>query len=381
MSLNHQELKEAIELVCTEKGLEIGEVKKSIETAIAGAYRKEFGQRESAYQAEFDLNTGKYNVYQVMFVVDDVVNPSQQVSVIDARLTDPNAVEGDVLKTPLQTDQNLEFGRIASQIAKQVLAQSIQNVRHGKILQQFKDKVGDVVSVEVDYFHKGGYYVKLGQTNGYIARENLLPSDRFKPGISIKAYIASITEDIHGNAKILLTRTDSNFVKAIMAQEIPEIAAGVVTVDKIAREPGVRSKVLVSAQEGEDIDPVGTVLGKKNMRIINIMRQISNTMQEKIDIIENQPDDLDLMVMDALEPAQIEKVVLHPEEKKAEVHCYKDEAALAVGKWGVNIRLAQELLDLELSIVTIDEPETSSSVPSVHQSDINLDDDALSIIL
>jgi transcription termination/antitermination protein NusA len=364
MSSNTENIKELIEIICAEKGLEIDEVILAIENAIASAYRREFGKKENAYQVSFNLEKGTYNVSQIIAVVDEVINPFQQISVVEARLSNPRATVGDIIKTDIDTDQNVEFGRIASQIAKQVLFQSINNARHSKILQQFKDKIGDIVNVEVDYFNKGGYSVKLGQTNGYISREHLLPVDKFKSGTIIKALIVDIVEDSRNNSKIILSRTDVNFIKAIIKNEIPEVENGLVNIDKIVREPGFKSKVLVSAQEGEDIDPVGTILGKKNMRIFNIMRQISTTMQEKIDIIENQPEELDLMIMDALEPAQIDRVNINYEEKKADVYCSKEAIVLAVGKRGVNARLAERLLDLQINIIAEENDSTDFQMPN-----------------
>lgn len=348
-------VKEQIDIICQEKGLNPEEVMKAIENAIASAYRKEFGDKEKVYEATFDLQLGKYDIFEVTYVVDEVVNPSQQISVIEARLHDPSALVDDVIKAKIDTDKVLGFGRLASQIAKQVLFQSINNAKHSKIVQQFINRVGDIVNVEIDYYHKGGYQVKLDQTFGYLSRENLMPNDKFKSGTVVKALIVSISEDHRGNSKILLSRSHPDFVRAIIKNEIPEVEAGIVLIDKIVREPGFRSKVLVSAVEVDEIDPVGTILGKKNMRIINIMRQISPTMQEKIDIIENQPDDIDIMIMDALEPAQIERVEFSQDGKQASVFCYKEEAALAVGRRGVNIKLAQELLNLELVLSVIDE--------------------------
>ena len=372
MSINLSELKEVIEYICIEKNLDINEVKKSIEIAIAGAYRKEFGQKDASYAVDFDLNTGLYTVFKTMTVVEEVLNPAQQLSVLEARLTKPDAMLDDVLKTSLELDQQVNFGRISSQIAKQVLTNSVQNARHGKILQQFVDKVGEIVSVEVDYFHKGGYYVKLGQTHGFLSRENLMPIDKFKSGIHIKALIVNITEDNQGNAKIVLSRTHNDFISALIRSEIPEVASGLVNIEKIAREPGFRSKVLVSAADDADIDPVGSILGRKNMRIINILREVNTNMQEKIDIIEWQPDDVDLMIMDCLEPAQIERVDYNEVTKHADVYCYKDEAALAVGRKGLNIKLAQELLDIELNLVTIDGENTENNLSEESKSDSSI---------
>jgi N utilization substance protein A len=353
------ELKQQIELLCIERGLDIDEVVRAIEAAIASAYRREFGQKELSYEAKFDIETGKYSVFRTTQVVDEVKNEGREISLVEARLTNPKAQLGDVITEKLIDEADVNFGRIASQVAKQVLFQAINNARHTKILQQFKDKVGDVVSVEVDFYRKGGYLVKLAQTTGFISRENLLPIDKFRPGQIIKALIVDISEDERGNSRIVLSRTSPDFVKAIIANEVPEVSAGMVIINKIVREPGSRSKVLVSvAEEERAIDPVGTILGRKNVRIVNIMREISTAMQEKIDIIEYRPEDIEAMIMDALEPAEVERVEVNEANKTADVYCYPDEASLAVGRRGVNIRLASELVGYTLNLKTVEVNET-----------------------
>jgi transcription termination/antitermination protein NusA len=351
------ELKQQIELLCIERGLEPNEVMKAIETAIAAAYRKEFGDKDKNYEANFDQDTGKYSVFQTVLVVEEVEDEGKEVSLMEIRLSNPNARLGDEIKTEMVTHNDVHFGRIASQVAKQVMFQAINNVRHTKILQQFKDKIGDVVTVEVDCFRKGGYMVKLGQTLGFINRDNILPIDKFKPGQLIKALVADISEDERGNSRILLSRSHPDFVRAVIANEVPEVASGIVIINKIVREAGSRSKIMVSTNEEENVDPVGTILGRKNVRLVNIMREISISMQEKIDVIEFQPNDLEGMIMDALEPAEIDRVEVDREERSANVYCYAEEASLAVGKRGVNIRLASELLDYSLTLKTIDSVE------------------------
>jgi transcription termination/antitermination protein NusA len=351
------ELKQQIELLCIERGLEPSEVMKAIETAIAAAYRKEFGDKEKNYEAEFDPETGKYSVYQTMLIVEEVEDPGKEISLVETRLVNPNARLDDEIKTQMVIQNDVHFGRIASQVAKQVMFQAINNVRHTKILQQFKDKIGDIVTVEVDCFRKGGYMVKLGQTLGFINRDNILPIDKFKPGQLIKALVVDISEDERGNSRILLSRSHADFIRAVISNEVPEVASGIVVIDKIVREPGSRSKILVSSNEEESVDPVGTILGRKNVRLVNIMREISISMQEKIDVIEFQPSDIESMIMDALEPAEIEKVEIDRENRSANVYCYPEEASLAVGKRGVNIRLASELLEFSLTLKTI-EPDS-----------------------
>lgn len=362
MPFNLAELQEQIDLLGIEIGLDPEEIIKSIGTSLAGAYRKEFGDKDKAYEGEFSSQTGRYNVFEVTHVVEEVLNPAREMTLVEARLNNPSAQMGDMLKKVVVSDSDLNFGRIAAQVAKQVLRQSINNVKHSKILQQFKDKIGDVINVEVDFSRKGGYIVKFANTSGFMAKENLMPTDRFKPGQSIKALILDISEDERGNSRLVLSRSHPDFIKAIIAKEVPEVEAGIVVIDRISREAGVRSKILVSAPEEENIDPVGTILGRKNVRIINIMREISITMSEKIDVVENRPDELEEMIMDALEPAEIDKLEFSDDGKKVNVYCYPEEASLAVGRKGVNVRLASDLLGLEISINAIEEKEGEGAI-------------------
>jgi transcription termination/antitermination protein NusA len=348
------DLEQQIEVICIEKGLEPEEVLKAIEVAIASAYRKEFGVKENAYEAEFDKDTRTYKIFDTKVIVSEVVAPEREIDVIEAKLSNPSIQVGDKIRKQIEVDKKVQFSRIASQVARQVIFQAINNAKHTKVLQKFKDKIGEVVTVEIDYYKKGGYAVKLADTIGFIPKENLSPLDRFKSGQLIKALIFDIFEDDRGNLKIQLDRASGEFIKAILKNEIPEIDSGIVTVDKIVREPGFRTKILVSASEGENIDPVGTILGRKNVRLTNVIREISPTMQERLDVIENQPKDIETMVYDALEPAEIDSVEINYENRTAKVYCYAEEAALAVGKKGVNIRLAGRLLDLELELVKLE---------------------------
>jgi N utilization substance protein A len=377
MSFDPQELQQQIEMVCIERGLEFDEVIKSIEQSIASAYRKEFGDKEKLYDTKLHLENGTYDVFEVTMVVDEVEFPSKEISLVEARLSKPETQVGDKLVKEIAKNQELKFGRIAAQVARQVNRQTVNSVRHSKVLQQFKERIGDVVNVEIDYWKKGGYVVKLAQTTGFLKKESLLPIDRFKPGQVVKALIVDISEDLNGNSRLVLSRTSTDFILAILRNEVPEVESGVVSIDKIVRTPGVRTKILVSAPDDETIDPVGTILGKKNIRIINVVREISSTMQEKVDVIENNPDDLELMILDALEPAEIEKVEIDLDTKTAKVYCYPEEAALAVGRRGANIRLAGELLDLELQVVTLDDGGSRND----SDDDADMEDDDNGVIV
>lgn len=370
--IQSNELQEQIKAFVSERGLSYEEVMVAIERAIAGAYRREFGDKDKSYSAEYNPETNKYHVYETIRVVDEVTNPKREINIVDARLENPTLQVGDEIKNDLNVEKEIGFGRIASQVAKQVLVYTVNNFRHTKVLTKYKDFIGKIVGVEVDAFKQGGYLVKIGhgneQTMGYIRREDLLPTDRFKPGQIIKVLVKDITEDENKSSRISMTRSAPEFVTAIIAKEVPEVENGLVKVEKIVREPGNRTKLLVSADESEDLDPVGTILGRRNVRLLNIMREISTTLSEKIDVIEFQPGRLEEMVMDALEPAQVERVELGTNEEgkaSATVYCLADEASLAVGRRGANVRLASQLLDIDIKIQALEGGDTQSTAPEI----------------
>ena len=378
MSFDYEELKKLIDLVAVEKNLDPKEIINSIENSIASAYKKEFGEKDKAYMASFDTKTGKYSVKEVVKVVEEVLSPDKEISLLEARLKKPDAEIEDVIETEVMHDQDLHFGRIASQVAKQALIQTLNTIKHNKSLHKFKDKIGEIVNAEVDHYKRGGYVVKVDQASAYLRKEDLLPMDKLKPGQTIKALINDVVEDKTGS-HMHLTRTSNDFVIAIISREVPEVASGIVKITKIARSPGFRTKIMVTTAQEEDqpIDPVGTVLGRKNVRILNIMREISVSLQERIDVIEERPlEELSDMIADALEPADIMDIKIDQENKKATVYCTPEDVPLAVGKKGINVRLAGELLGLEINIESSNpslDSDSNSNLDSNSNSDINPD--------
>jgi N utilization substance protein A len=374
MSINTKELKEQIDLICIEMGLEPDEIKKAIEVGIASGYRKEFGNRECMYDASFNMETGNYKIWRVIKVVDEVINPDHEISLIEAKLSNPAAQLGDIIQEEVAQQDSIEFGRISSQIAKQSLINAIRSIRHTKLVQEFKDKIGEIVTGEVDYFSKRGYIVKIGQTAALLPKEETMYGEKFRSGSIIKALVMNINEDDRGNAKLILSRRNANFIIGLIKNEVPEVDNGMVVIDKIARDAGNRTKILVSAPDYDDIDPVGTILGKRNVRIVSVMRQIASNMPEKIDVIENNlNNDLELVVADALEPATLEAIEVDYANKRIVVKCTPDEAKLAVGKAGVNVRLASEILGYTIDVQTV-EGVSSSKQPQILSEDSESED-------
>lgn len=355
MQVNNTELKQAMELLCAERGITMEDVVEAIEVGIAKAYRKDFGALEKAYEAEYDIMTNTYKIFEIVTVVDDVNeegevhNPERELTVMQAKLSDPKAELGKIYKTEIDKDKLLSFGRVASGIAKQSFDQYIRNVRHAKVLKDYKEKIGELINVEIDYFKKNGYYVKLGTTSAFLDPDSLMPNDNFKPGEFIKVYVDNIIEDPKLGSRIVLKRNTPEFVVALIKKEIPEVASGDIEILKAVREAGLRTKILVQKEDPEsEIDPVGTIIGRKQIRMVNLMRELNINMSERIDVIE-QNDDLDIMIRDTLEPARINNIE-HTSKNLIICYCDKSEAPLAVGKFGVNVRLASKLLGKELKI-------------------------------
>lgn len=375
MSINTRELKEQIDLICIEMGLEPDEIKKAIEVGIASGYRKEFGNRECMYDASFNMENGNYKIWRVIKVVDEVINPDHEISLIEAKLSNPAAQLGDIIQEEVTEQDSIEFGRISTQIAKQSLINAIRSIRHTKLVQEFKDKIGEIVTGEVDYFSKRGYIIKIGQTAALLPKEETIYGEKFRSGTIIKALVMNINEDDRGNAKLILSRRNANFIIGLIKNEVPEVDNGMVIIDKIARDPGNRTKILVSAPDYDDIDPVGTILGKRNVRIMSVMRQIATNMPEKIDVIENNlNNDLELVVADALEPATLEAIEIDYANKRITVKCTPDEVKLAVGKAGVNVRLASEILGYTIDVQTV-EGVSSRKQPQILSDDIDYEDE------
>jgi transcription termination/antitermination protein NusA len=363
---SNSEIKQSIDLICAERGITTEEVVDAIEVAIAKAYRKDFGDEAKAYEASYDLSDNTYNLWETVTVVEELdeegnpFNPKKEVSLMTARLSDPHAELGKVYKTELDKDKLMAFGRVATGVAKQSIIQYIRNLRHNKVLEKYKEMVGEIITVEVDYFKKNGYYVKLDQTTVFLSQDDLMPFDKFKPGAFIKVHIASIIEDPKYGLRIVLKRNTPEFVVALIKLEIPEVSAGQVEIVRAVREAGVRTKILVQKEDPEsDLDPVGTILGRKEVRLLNIARELNIGMQERIDVIEYNPEDMDLMIQDALEPARINSI--QNTDTGVIVYCDKSEAALAVGKRGANVRLASRLLEIEISIESEDENQVKDN--------------------
>lgn len=372
-------LSEAVKQIAAEKGIEPEKVLGAIESAIAAAYKKEYRKKTEVVRAKFDLDTGKMKFVQVKTVVlpehvrvveegEEVeerekerkekeeetegllprYNPDKHLFLAEAKKLKPDVMEGEELEFPLETQE--DFGRIAAQTAKQVVLQSIRDAERSSIYEEFKDKEGQILSGVVERFDRGNVYVNLGRAVGIMFPSESIASEHYRVGDRMRFYVLAVQQDTR-RPGIILSRAHPKFVEKLFALEIPEVAENIVEIKGIAREPGSRTKIAVwSGQEG--VDPVGSAVGQRGMRIMAITNELGT---EKIDIIP-WSDDPAKYVGNALLPAKVKDVEIG-ERRESKVFVADDQLSLAIGRGGQNVRLAARLTGWKIDVRSQSKPE------------------------
>ncbi len=335
-----------INQVAADRGLDREVIFEAIEAALVSAYKRNYGS-VSNVTAEVDRETGEMKIYAEKEVVEEVMNPHTEVALEEARQYEPEAQLGDVIRVPSVPD---EFGRIAAQTAKQVILQRIREAERNTVYENFKHRVGEIITVQVrsvDY-SSGTVTVLLDDKHeSLLPREEQIPTERLRRGDYIKLYIVDVHKSNRGPV-IKLSRTHPALLRRLLEQEIPEVREGTVEIKAIAREPGARSKVAVAATV-DGVDPVGSCVGMRGLRIQNIVNELAG---EKIDVLEWSPD-LRTYIANALSPAKVQSVVLSEGEgttKTAIVIVPDRQLSLAIGKAGQNARLAAKLTGWRIDI-------------------------------
>jgi N utilization substance protein A len=340
----------AINQICDEKNLSKDTVVETIEAAIAAAYRKDYGNPNQMIRAKLDPETGQFSVSQVFEVVDEIEDEHTQMSLDNAYKFKKSAKVSDEIEIPLAP--HTDFGRIAAQTAKQVIIQRIREAERDMLYQEFKDKEHQLVNGNVQQIEGDNVIVNLGKINGVMLSSAQIPNERYYIGQRLKVYITGVEETSKG-PRVLISRSDPQFIVELFAMEIPEINTGSVEIKAISREAGSRSKVAVySDQPG--LDPVGSCVGQRGTRVQAVHAEIG---EEKIDIVE-WDEDPKAFIIKALSPAKrIEAVKLNEEEKKATVRVPEDQLSLAIGRGGQNVRLASKLTGWSIDILSNNQAE------------------------
>lgn len=336
-----------IEQMSKERGIPKESIIATLESAILSAVRKKYGIRPDI-KIQFDTKTGDISITALKNIVQEVTNPLEEISLREAQAIDPSKGMGDTIEAPISLEG---FGRIAAQTAKQVLFQKVREAEKGAIYEEYKDKVGQIVSGVVIRREKGCYYVALGRAETVLPVKSTLPTETLKRGETIRAYIEEVKNTPKGPV-ILLSRTHPNFVVELFKMEIPEIYEGLVVIKDIVREAGERTKLTVISKNPM-IDPVGACVGMKGTRVQSIVRELKG---ERIDIIP-WTDDPRVLISKALSPAVVESIGINEEEKSAMVVVSDQQLSIAIGKKGQNVRLAMKLTGWDIDIISESEYE------------------------
>src|SRR3974390_3484737 len=342
VSANRLELLQIADAVAREKAIDRGIVIAAMEDAIAKAARSRYGA-ETDVHAEIEPKTGDLRLPRHMLVVENVENPSNQITVDDARKRHPAAQVGDTIADPLPP---LEYGRIAAQSAKQVIVQKVREAERDRQYLEYKDRIGDIVNGIVKRVEYGTVVVDLGRGEAIGRRDEMLPREVFRNGDRIRAYIYDVRREQRG-PQIFLSRTHPQFMSKLFAQEVPEIYDGIVEVKAVARDPGSRAKIAVQSRDSS-VDPVGACVGMRGSRVQAVVNELQG---EKIDIIP-WSHEIATFVVNALAPPEVAKVVLDEERERIEVVVPDQQLSLAIGRRGQNVRLASQLTGWDIDILT-----------------------------
>ncbi|MDR1857442.1 MAG: transcription termination factor NusA [Desulfovibrio sp.] len=341
--MNH-ELKKAIETICKDRGLDKDMLVDTLEEAVRISVLRRFSD-DMDIEVNYKEETGDIEVYQFKVVVedDDVSNPEREIALADAMRHDPNVQLDDEVGFRVKVE---DLGRIAAQSAKQVIIQRMRDAEQEIIYEEYKDRVGEIVSGIVQRRDKGGWVVNLGRTEAILPREEQIPREHFKRGDRVQAIIISVRKEGRG-PQVVISRAGESYMTALFKREVPEVDDGVVQIMSVARDPGSRAKVAVLSRE-RDVDPVGACVGVRGSRIQNIVQELHG---ERIDIVVWSTE-IATYARNALAPALVLRIVVDDDERLLEVIVPDDQLTNAIGRKGQNVKLAATLLGWKIDIYT-----------------------------
>jgi N utilization substance protein A len=342
VSANRLELLQIADAVAREKSIDRQIVLTSMEDAIQKAARSRYGQ-ETEVRAEINPKTGEIRFSRLLLVVDEIENDAIHITLAEARKKNPAAEVGDWIAETLPP---FDFGRIAAQSAKQVIVQKVREAERDRQYQEYKDRIGDIVNGVVKRVEYGNVIIDLGRGEATIRRDEMIPREMFRPGDRARAYVYDVRREQRG-PQIFLSRTHPQFMAKLFQQEVPEIYDNIIQVKSVARDPGSRAKIAVISRDAS-IDPVGACVGMRGSRVQAVVNELQG---EKIDIIPWSPDAATFIV-NALQPAEVVKVVLDEDSVRIEVVVPDDQLSLAIGRRGQNVRLASQLTGWDIDILT-----------------------------
>ncbi len=342
ISANRLELLQIADAVAREKSIDRSIVLQSMEEALQKAARSRYGQ-ETEVRADINAKTGEIRFSRLMLVVEQIESDATQITLEQARKKNPAAQLGDWIAETLPP---FDFGRIPAQAAKQVIVQKVREAERDRQYDEYKDRIGEIVNGIVKRVEYGNAIIDLGRGEAIIRRDELIPREMFRPGDRVRAYLYDVRREQRG-PQIFMSRTHPQFMARLFGQEVPEIYDGIIEVKSVARDPGSRAKIGVVSRDSS-IDPVGACVGMRGSRVQAVVNELQG---EKIDIIPWSADAATFIV-NALQPAEVVKVVLDEDSSRIEVVVPDDQLSLAIGRRGQNVRLASQLTGWDIDILT-----------------------------
>ncbi len=371
LAIDNTELILALQELEKERGIKKEYLLEAIETALVTAYKRNFDSEENV-KITMDKETGEVHIYALKDVVDTVENANLEISLDDAKKINKKLEIGDKAEIELAPKN---FGRIAAQTAKQVIVQKIREESRNVLFDEFYNRKGEIVSGIVQKADGNIVVLDLGKLEAVMPAKEQIPTEHYHVNDKIRAYVLQVEKGLKGSPQVTVSRSCADFVRKLFELEIPEIYEGVIEIKSVSRDAGSRSKVAVYSPN-ENIDPVGSCVGQKGIRIQNIINELNG---EKIDVIEWN-EDPSIFISAALLPAQVMAVDIHEEEKFAQVIVPDDQLSLAIGKSGQNARLSARLTGWKIDIKSesqfremieksAEEPETDEQLEEQPESE------------
>jgi N utilization substance protein A len=339
---NRLELLQIAEAVAREKLIEPELVIAAMEDSLAKAARSRYGA-EYDIRATIDKKSGELTMDRCRTIVEEVENSFTEITLTEAIKIKPDALMDEIIKDALPP---LDFGRIAAQSAKQVIMQRVRDAERARQYEEFKDRVGQIINGLVKRIEYGNVIVDVGRGEAILRRDQLINRETFRSGDRVRTYIKDVREEVRG-PQIFLSRTQPEFLAELFKMEVPEIYDGIIEIKAVARDPGSRAKIGVLSYDSS-IDPVGACVGMRGSRVQAVVNELQG---EKIDIIPWN-DDAPTFLVNALQPAEVSKVVLDEEANRIEVVVPDEQLSLAIGRRGQNVRLASQLTGFDIDIMT-----------------------------
>ena len=370
-----------VDAVSNEKGVEKDVIFEAIEAALASATRKRYGE-DIDVRVAIDRETGEYETFRRWMVFADdsteLEEPARELRVLDAVEFDENAQPGDYVEQPMES---VEFGRIAAQTAKQVIVQKVREAEREQVVEEYEGRVGELVSGIVKRVDRNGVYVDLGgNAEGFIPAEHLIPREPIKPQDRIKSLLADVRAEVRG-PQLFLTRASPQFLIELFNIEVPEVGQGLIEILGAARDPGLRAKIAVKSNDNR-IDPVGACVGMRGSRVQAVSNELAG---ERVDIILHDENPAQF-VINAMSPADVLSIVVDEDAHSMDIAVDEEKLSQAIGRGGQNIRLASELTNWELNVMTETDAEEKSEQEARElienfMKDLDVDDDVATILV